>query len=357
MRVLHMIPDIGVANGIMSAVLNFAKAMPDDIKFDVVYFHQTEKTRQDDIEALGGKVYKINKPSPKDIFSMSLDSFFEEHKGEWQALHIHAPHFAVFIAPAAKRAGIEKICVHCHSTEYSLKGNSKRNKILSLYANEFIKDKFACSNNAGKVWYGNKPFTVINNAIDCSKYAYSEEKRAEIRTELNLGDSFVVGHIGRCDIPQKNHPFLIKVFAEIVKQKPYSTLLLIGAEEDEKIVQLCNELNVYDKVKFLGFRNDIDKLLSACDVFIFPSTKEGLPVSLIEAQAAGLPILLSDSVTDEVCVTDLVTMCSLDESAAKWAEKAIDICRSNRQNTFEHMKRSGWDVSNAFVCLINYYNF
>ena len=350
-----MIPDIGVANGIMSAVLNFAKAMPDDIKFDVVYFHQTEQTRKADIEALGGRVYKINRPSPKDFTSKEMNSFFKQHKGEWEVLHIHAPHFAVFIAPAAKKNGIEKICVHCHSTEFSLKGNSKRNEIFAQYSRKFINDKFACSKIAGEFWYGNKPFKVINNAIDCKKYVYSEESRNIIREELNLDDAFVVGHIGRCDIPQKNHPFLIKIFSEILKIKPNSTLLLIGAEENEKVVQHCKRFNVYENVKFLGFRNDIDKLLSACDVFLFPSTKEGLPVSIIEAQAAGLPILLSNSVTDEVCVTELVTMFSLNESEKSWAKKTIEIYRQKRQNTFEQMQRSGWDINESMKILIDYY--
>lgn len=350
-----MTPDIGIANGIMSAVLNFAKAMPDDIKFDVVYFHQTDKTRQSDIEALGGRVYKIDKPSPKDITSKELNAFFKEHKGEWEALHIHAPHFACFIAPAAKKNGIKKICVHCHSTEYSLKGNSKRNEVLAQYSKMFINDKFACSKNAGEFWYGNKPFSVINNAIDCKKYAFNENFRNEIREELNITYDFVVGHVGRCDIPQKNHKFLIKVFFEIVKRKPNSILLLIGGEEQEDIVSLCRELNVYDKVRFLGFRNDIEKLLSACDVFLFPSTKEGLPVSIIEAQAAGLPILLSDSVTDEVCVTDLVNMFSLNESSQNWAEKTIDISNNERKDTYEQMQRSRWDLSTAFDKLIDYY--
>lgn len=105
-----MIPDIGISNGVMSVILNYAKAMPDDIIFDVVYFSESDKTRRKDIEALGGRVFKIDAPSPVDLFTKKMDSFFKNHMNEWQAVHIHCLHFAVFMAPAARRAGIKKNC-------------------------------------------------------------------------------------------------------------------------------------------------------------------------------------------------------------------------------------------------------
>ena len=165
MRVLHMISDIGIANGVMSVVLNYFNAMPEDIKFDVCYFAEKPQTRQADIEKLGGRVFKIPAPSPKGLLRRDMNRFFADHKGEWQALHIHAPHFSVFMAPQAKAAGIQKICCHCHSSVYSLKGNQVRNRMLSLYSKYFIKTRFACSGAAGKVWYGNKKFKILNNAI------------------------------------------------------------------------------------------------------------------------------------------------------------------------------------------------
>ena len=133
MRVLQVIPDIGVANGVMSVILNYAKAMPPDITFDVAYFAEKPQTRQAEVEALGGKVYRLDAPCPQDLCNGKMGRFFAEHAGAWEALHIHCPHFAVFIAPAAKRAGIHKIAVHCHTTAYSLAGNGRRNRLLSLY--------------------------------------------------------------------------------------------------------------------------------------------------------------------------------------------------------------------------------
>ncbi len=350
-----MIPDIGVSNGVMSVILNYAKAMPESVKFDVVYFSEKDKTKKSDIEALGGKVYKIDPPSPKDLITGKMNSFFNAHKNQWQALHIHCPHFAVFIALAAKKAGINNIFVHCHTTQYSLKGNSWRNQILSLYAKYFIKHKFACSNEAGKIWFGNKPFVVLNNAIDCEKYAFDPDKRTQARNQMDLKDSFTVCHIGRTDIKQKNHPFILKVFAEIKSIKPNSKLILIGANETEQTSSMCTKLGITDDVMFLGIRNDVSDLLQAADLFLFPSTSEGLPVSVIEAQAAGLPVIMSDSITNEVAVTDLVTVKSLNDSISDWANECLKDCDILRRNTIKELTDAGWNIFDCAKQLASIY--
>lgn len=355
MRVLHMIPDIGIANGVMSVILNYFKAMPDDIKFDVCYFAEKSETRQSDIERLGGRVFKIPAPSPKGLLRRDMSRFFAEHKGEWQALHIHAPHFAVFMAPEAKAAGIKRICCHCHSTCYSLKGNQTRNKILSLYAKYFVDKRIACSKAAGELWYGNKKFTVLNNAIDCEEYSYNEKIRNEVRKKMKLADSIVIGHIGKTDIVQKNHPFLIKVFSEVKKRSNSAKLMLMGAEETNELVSICNVLGIRNSVEFLGSRTDIPQLLQACDLFLFPSTNEGLPVSLIEAQAAGLPVVMSDSVTKEACVTDNVYRLSLNLSVSEWADKVMESSLKKRTDTSLLLKENGWDIFSCAQRLIEYY--
>ena len=356
MRILHMIPDIGISNGVMSVILNYAKAMPRGVIFDVVYFSEKEKTKKAEIEALGGKVYKIDSPSPKDLLNRKLDGFFAEHKSEWQALHIHCPHFAVFIAPNAKRAGIKKIFVHCHTTEFSLLGNSKRNKLLSLYAKYFVKNKFACSNEAGKLWFGNKKYVVLNNAIDCSKYSFNEEIRERVRQQTDLQNTFVVGHIGRTDIKQKNHPYLFKIFAEIKKINVNSKLLLIGGGETDELISLSKELGIEDDVVYLGLRNDVPELLQACDVFVFPSTSEGLPLSVVEAQAAGLPIVMSDAITSEVKVLSSTVSLSVNESPENWAKKAVEPSQNPRCNTFSELCDKGWNINECASKLFAYYS-
>lgn len=354
MRILHMIPDISVSNGVMSVILSYAKAMPEDIKFDVVYFSKQEKTRQADIEALGGRVYKIDPPSPKDLLTGKMNSFFSEHKNEWQALHIHCPHFALFIAPYAKKAGINKIAVHCHTTIYSLNGNSSRNRLLSLYAKYFIKNKFACSYDSGRLWYGNKSFTVLNNAVDCAALRFNADVRKQVRQQMGLDDSFVVGHIGKTSIQQKNHPFLFKIFAEVKKQKNNAKLLLIGGEETEELKALSQELGIENDIAYLGARTDIPRLLQVFDVFLFPSMSEGLPVSVIEAQAAGLGVVMSDAVTSEVIITESVSQLSLDAPLSQWADLVINSA-SKRKDSFDTVSKTGWDIFSSANILIDYY--
>ena len=155
MRILHFVPDIGVANGVMSVVLNYFRAMPEDIKFDIMYFKECERDRRAEIEALGGRVFRINTPGIKSFVSSELDGFFEEHKGEYAAVHIHAPYMTCLIAPKAKKHGIKKVAAHCHSTLFSLNpDNLRRNQLLNV-PTRFLADKlFACGREAGRYWYG-----------------------------------------------------------------------------------------------------------------------------------------------------------------------------------------------------------
>ena len=358
MRILHFVPDIGVANGVMSVVLNYFRAMPEDIKFDVMYFKECEKDRRADIEALGGRVFHINTPGLKSFLHSDLDEFFKAHEGEYAAVHIHAPYMTCLIAPKAKKYGIKKIAAHCHSTLFSLNPeNAARNKLLNMPTRIFADKLFACGTHAGEFWYGEKSdFTVLTNAIDCEKYRYDENVRKQKRDELGISDSqLAVGHIGVTSPPLKNHPYLLKVFAKIKEQRPDAVLLMAGAEETPELRSIADELGIANEAKFLGRREDIPELLNAMDVFIFPSIREGLPVSVVEAQAAGLPVLMSDTVTDEVCVTDRIYRMSTDREPQKWAEKAISEAAAKREDNCEIMKNGGWDIRTAAEKLVEYY--
>lgn len=354
MRVLQVIPDIGVANGVMSVILNYAKAMPPDITFDVAYFAEKPQTRQAEVEALGGKVYRLDAPCPQDLCNGKMGRFFAEHAGAWEALHIHCPHFAVFIAPAAKRAGIHKIAVHCHTTAYSLSGNGRRNRLLSLYAKYMVPTRFACSNAAGKMWYGNRPFRVLNNAIDCAAYAYSPEVRQAVRVREQATDAFVVGHIGQATVKQKNHPFLFSVFAQIAAQRPGAQLWLIGAQPTPELIALAEKLQITKQIRYFGQRRDVPELLQGSDVFVFPSFSEGLPVSVVEAQAAGLPVVLSDAVTREVACTPLVKTLSLHQSPEEWAGAALQP-QPPRQSPTAALIAGGWNIKEAAIELAQIY--
>lgn len=340
----------------MSVVLNYFKNMPEDIKFDAVYFKEFPESRKSDIEALGGRVYKLSRPTLKSFFGSDWDRFFKEHKGEYEAVHIHAPHLACLIVPTAKKYGIRKIAVHCHSTWYSLfRKNRLRNRLLSVPVKYMNVQRIGCGKKAGRFWYGRSKFEVLPNAVECEKFRLDICKREQKRKELGIDGKNVVGHLGRVSPPQKNHPFLIKVFAEICRLNENSVLVCIGADMTAELKELAESLGVLDKIMFLGQRRDVPELLSAMDVFVFPSFYEGLPVSVVEAQAAGLPVVMSDSVTDEVCCTDKIVTLSLEESEKVWAETAIEYAAKGVSDTYEQMKKAGWDIKNTAVMLENYY--
>lgn len=354
MRVLHVIADIGVSNGVMSVILNYAKAMPDDIKFDVVYLMDNPKDRRKDIEAYGGNVYKIGK-SPLDVLKLKFYGFFKNHKDIWNVVHIHIPYFSAFIVPFAKLFGVKKVCCHCHSTLFSLNPkNVKINQILNIPTKFIVDKRFACGEKAGEYWYG-KNYTVINNAVDCEKFKYDKDKRAKARETLGFKNELIIGHIGRTDIAQKNHSFLLEIFSFIRQSNSDARLMLIGGEKTDSLEEQCRKLRIDDSVLFLGSRADVDFLLQAVDVFVFPSTFEGLPVSVVEAQAAGIPVLMSDSITDEVVVTDELCKMSLTDAPSMWAEKAIELSKLKKKDNFEIMKSAGWDIFDSASRLVEYY--
>ena len=355
MRVLHIIPDIGISNGVMSIIVNYASALSEKAVFDVLYFLDTETNRKNDIEQLGGKVYKTDFPSVKKPINFSLLRFFKENRKEWDAIHIHGPHFAVFFAPYAKSVGYKKIFVHAHSTVYSLIGNKTINHILSLYSKFFISRRIACSLEAGRFWYGNKRFNIVNNAINTDCFRFNKEIRNRKRTELGIGGSLALGHVGKTDIPQKNHRFLFKVFKEVQSLISDSVLFLIGAVPTDELLDLANELDITDSVFYLGPRNDVAELYQAFDVFLFPSVSEGLPVSVVEAQFSFLPVVMSDSITDEVIISNKVLPVSLEESSHYWAKKVINLANAERLESKLLKNADEWDISVESLKLMNLY--
>lgn len=351
-----MVTDIGIANGVMSVVINYFAHMPDNIKFDVAYFKDFPENRKKDIEDLGGRVYKLSRPGAKSFLRCDWDEFFEKHIGEYDALHIHAPHIACMAVPKARKCGINKIAVHCHSTWYSLfKKNRLRNKLLGIPVKYMNVQRIACGRAAGEFWFGRDNFDILPNAVECDKFRFDNERRKNKRNELGIEGKFVIGHLGRVSPPQKNHPFLIKIFAEVCRRNKNSVLMCIGADMTDELREIAESYGVSDKIMFLGRRKDVHELLNAMDVFVFPSFYEGLPVSVVEAQAAGLPVVMSGSVTDEVCCTEKITMLSLKQTALVWADAAVEYAKMGVSDTSEQMKKAGWDIETSAAVLTDYY--
>lgn len=260
--------------------------------------------------------------------------------------------FPIFIA---RFFGIPMRIMHSHNSGFEQRIGFAKKVIMKM--NRFLlkwgaTNYFACSQLAGKWMFGEKtPFTVIPNAIDCSKFCFDSEIRNEMRKSLHIEDKFVVGHVGRFTY-QKNHGFLIDVFNEIHEINPKAVLLLIGdAVGDmsyyETAKQKVAQYGLTECVQFLGMRNDVPLLMQAMDCFVFPSKFEGLGIVGVEAQAAGLPCFFSNTITREVGLTELAHFIPLENNPSQWADFILRIDPSKRKEENHKVALAGYDITVA----------
>lgn len=275
----------------------------------------------------------------------------------YDIVHIHANSatatlelFASLLAHIPKRI----IHIHTSKTEHPI-----IHKTLLPFFHKLYTDKVACSQQAGE-WIFKSNYNILPNAINCEKFRYTPKQRYNFNTE---NEKFIIfGHIGKF-MAAKNHLFLIQIFNEISKKIPQAKLLLIG-DGYLKHEIIC-EIEKYDlatKVILTGLRKDIPQLLNSMDIFIFPSLWEGLPMSVLEAQASGLQCILSENVTKEVALTDLVYYYSLERSPKEWANFIINKLDFKQNRTersikaIEQITQQGYDIKNATNRLENLYS-
>ena len=245
---------------------------------------------------------------------------------------------------------VPKRIVHIHNTTCTHK---IIHKIFLPYFRKHVTDGIACSVAAGNWIYGENNFTVLNNAIDICKYNYRLEDRIKIRNKLNIEGEIVIGNVGKL-ITQKNHAFALDVFSHFLKKEPTAKLVLVGGGELQKSLEAkAIALGIEKNVIFCGMVDNAQEYYSAFDCMLFPSLWEGLPLSLIEAQATGLGCVASDVITDEVNMGGVIRL-GLNESVEKWVECLKKTISLNRQaNLFEYrsnIERRGFDIKkNAAV--------
>lgn len=355
-RVLQVVTMMN-RGGLETMLMNYYRHIDrTKLQFDFLVHRDFEADYDAEIEKMGGKIYRLPRLNPfSKNYLNKLDDFFKEHR-EYRVVHSHLDCMAGIPLKYAKKNGVPVRVAHAHSSnqtkdkKYLLKLIYKKN--ISKYATNL----FACAEMAGKWMFSGSDFEVLNNAIDAAAYIYNEDTAKKVRKSFGISDdTIVVGHIGRFSEP-KNHDFLIDIFENIVKMNPSSVLMLVGIGDlMDKIKAKVNEKNLTDKVIFTGLRKDIPDILGAMDVFVFPSIYEGVPVTMIEAQAAGLPCIISDKVPIECKKTELVKQISLNESAEFWAKEAIHVSETERKDTFEEIKTAGFDIEENAKRLQEFY--
>lgn len=363
-KVIHITEKLqagGIENFIMNIYRNINR---EKFHFDFLVTRNENEFFEDEISKLGGKKFVIDCDKNENVFmrvlkeSKEIEKFLKNNK--YDVVHIHSgTPLRVFYLRAAKRAGVKKRIYHSHSAE--VKGPHKALKLKKILFNIFKRffefygtDFLACSNWAAKWMYTNKMIknnkvSVINNGIDTNKFKYNKKTRNEYRKILSIEDKTkAICHIGRFN-HQKNHTFLIDIFKELsVLDEDFYLYLLGEGELKCEIEEKVKRLHLEKKVKFLGVRNDVDSVMQAMDLLLLPSNYEGLPVVAIEAQASGLPIVCSNTVTDELCITNNVTMISLKLNPSEWAYKIINIFKMfKRTDTSEYIIKNGYDIKNT----------
>ena len=362
-RILQVIGSMN-RGGAETMIMNlYRKIDRTKIQFDFVENNSEEAAFDEEIRFLGGKIYRCPHYNGRNHFQYKewWNDFFEKHMGEYQIVHGHLGSTAAIYLKIAKKYGLYTIA-HSHSsgTDHSLKAILYQ--MLSYNTRNVADYFFACSKVAGKDRFGKKiveknNFTILKNAVDTSIFDYDLETRKVVREELNyLDKQLVIGHIGRFT-SEKNHKFLLEVFKAIIDLNEDAQLLLIGdGPLREEIERRAKALDIQDKVRFVGIRSDVNQLLQAMDVFVFPSLYEGLPVTLVEAQTSGLPGVISDKVPQESIITKgLITVESLENDAKIWAMHILSRINSERMGHVEEIKKNGYDITETARWLGGFY--
>lgn len=362
-KVLHSV-SIMNRGGEETFIMNvFRKIDRDKIQFDFLCVINDKGDYDDEIHLLGGHIHylKINRikgPIKQLDNAYLLYKFLRIHRGGYDVFHLHTQHAmdGFLSGCAAKLAGIKTVIVHSHNTSTDF--HKIAHFVFRPLLNCLPIKKFACSNAAGKWLFGKKTFTVIHNAIDVDIFNFNNEIRNRTRAQNYWDDKFVVGHIGRFNY-QKNHDFLIEVFEKLSYIKPNAVLVLVGSGSDQdRIKQQVEKLKLKDKVFFMGTRADVAELYQGMDCFLFPSRYEGLPVTLVEAQATGLPCFVSDKITREICATKLIDFMSLNQTPVQWANKIIgvDSCEKERRSYAKEITEFGYNINNVVKEMEYYYS-
>lgn len=364
-KVLHFVTKMdraGQETFLMNVYRNIDRTK---IQFVFLCSNSEEGDYDDEIYRLGGEIYVLPEIKKQGKVSKYLDkirvlsNWLRENKNKFDIVHLHTYHsLDVWVhLEACRRAQIKKRIVHSHNT---CGERVVLHKIFKQVCKMYKFEKFACSKAAGEWLFDKKAIhekrvTIIYNGIDFAKYYYDTAKAKEYRQSIGKGEQILLGHVGRFNY-QKNHDFLIEVFAEFKKKHSNSALLLIGRGElENKIKEKVKAYGLEDDVKFLGVRDDIPDLLNIMDVFVFPSHFEGLSVVMIEAQAAKLPIVASDFLTDEVVIDDAIRFLSIGD-ISQWVEEIEKMCQINRTDISFNENKENFDIRKISKILEKKYN-
>ena len=306
---------------------------------------------EDEILSMGGKIYRI--PSKLEDMRGFQNGLYEIIKmnSYSRVLRITSNAMGFMDLKIAKRAGAERCCARSSNAS---DGNGLKaaicHKLGRIFYGKFVDVKIAPSDLAAQYTFGKKAYQkgdvhILHNGLDLDVYQYLPEKREEIRKEFSIApQTKLIGHVGRFS-EQKNHMFLLEIFQKIHMIDTSARFLLVGKGElEETIRKKAAALGISGSVIFAGLRSDVPAILCAMDAFVMPSFYEGMPNTVIEAQATGLPCVIADTITREADITGLVQYMPLGD-AADWAKTVLSAIRSERREVYDCFVEQRYDIA------------
>lgn len=354
--VLDTVMDRGGAETMM---MNYLRHMDrSKVIYDFLVNRDYKAAYEDEIESLGGRIYRMCPMYPQYFarYKKEFREFLRSHP-EYRIIHSNLEERSYFGLCVAKEMGVPVRIAHAHNRPVGFDVKSVFREYFRLRLPKYVTHMFACGEEAGDWLFGRKNRSKViqqRNAIDTSLYRYDAVLAQEVRKEFGVDDpdTLVVGHVGRF-FPQKNHDFLVDIFTALHRKRPNSVLWLVGGGElnDELKNQIrakVDRLGLHDAVRFFGVRSDVNRVMQGMDCFLLPSLYEGLPVTMIEAQASGLPCVISDRVPAQCDVTGTVAIVPLHDEPGRWAEAVLEHVRKlasrNRATGADAVTESGFDI-------------
>lgn len=331
-------------NGITAVIMNYYRNMnKNNLQMDFLVLNQIEEEYREEFQKNHARVYCLERKQRPIYYCIQLEKLLR--RNQYDVIHIHG-NSAMMLPDTlmAKFAGVPVRIVHSHNTTCS---HMRLHQLFYPIFQRIYTHAFACGQDAGKWLFRTRPFVEIKNGIDLKKYSYNQAVRIQYRKKLNANGQVVIGHVGNF-FKQKNHEFLINLFAELLqKNSNYLLVLISDGDLMDQIKKQVERLGLKEKVIFLGKISNVHEYLQAMDMFVLPSLFEGLPLALVEAQAAGLPCLVADTISREVNLTNSMQYLSIQDTTT-WVKAIQETTqRIEEDDRIENSKKWGEDIRAA----------
>lgn len=357
-KVLSISPGLNYCGGVESYLMNYYRNINhQEIQIDFATHSINEINYREEIEKNGGKVFLFPKFTLKNISKIikEINLFFNKNN-DYDIIHCSMANASPFYFYYAKKNGIKIRILHSHQTKYAgTFSHSIRNVPLIYLGKKLATAYVACTTAAGDFLFKKEKFSILNNAIDITRFKFNKKTRERVRKKLGINDEIILGHLGRME-PEKNHEFILNLFSYITKSEHNIKLLLVGSGSlKNDIKDKILKLNIGDKVIIIDDVSNPEDYYQAMDVFIFPSHYEGLGIVAIEAQTSGLPIICNKNLPKDIDITKNIVRLSLDDSYETWTKAIKKASKKQRKDCSEIVEKSKFNILKETENLEKYY--